>query len=271
MVEGNLDKLYKILESVYEDLDKAKDLISKLQLEARKEALKDIPGVEGTFDGKYLISDSNEKIEIPANYAAKSRIVYGDRLKMYEENGTKMFKQVEKVSRKKLFAIVSKKEGKFFALTEHGDHELSPTAVEFNNIKVGEKVQVILPENNLKSPFATLDKSLDQEEVSKPKEEDKNLNKSVKKEAKKEEHKDSKKLEKEPKVEKSEKSENAPAKKPQEFVVDLTNKVSEPVVLDISKPKEVVKTTSTTPDPIKSDDKKKQDLKPFILDEDDLR
>lgn len=252
MLESNLDKLYKLLETVYEDLDKTKDLISKLQLEARKEALKDVPGVEGVFDGKFLITDSNEKIEVPANYAAKSRIVYGDRLKMYEEDGKKMFKQVEKVSRKKVFAIVSKKEGKFFALTEYGDHELSPIAIEFNNIKVGEKIQVILPENNTKSPFATLDKSLDQEEGSAKSAEVKTVKETKQKEPETTEKKTT---------------------ETQEFVMDLTNKVSEPVTLDITpkveEPKEIIKKPEAPVEKKPVDEKK--ELKPFVLDEDDLR
>lgn len=162
MVETQLDKLYKIIETVYEDLDRVKEMISKLQLEARKEALKDIPGVEGIFDGKHLITDTNEKVEVPANYAAKSRIVYGDRLKSYEDEGKQVFKQLEKVSRKKIEAVVSKKEGKFYALTENGSYELSATAVEFNKVNVNDKIQIIIPEDNPHAPYAALDKIIEQ-------------------------------------------------------------------------------------------------------------
>jgi|GEM_PF-1161503 len=168
MLETSLDKLYKLLEVVYEDLDKTKEMISKLQLEARKEALKDVPGLEGVFDGKYLISDTGEKLEVPANYAAKSRIVFGDRLKAYEDEGKQMFKQLEKVSRKKVPAVISKKEGKFFALTEFGSHEISAIAVEFNHVSVNDKIQVILPETNTKAPYAALDKILEQKEGAAP-------------------------------------------------------------------------------------------------------
>lgn len=162
MVETQLDKLYKIIETVYEDLDRVKEMISKLQLEARKEALKDIPGVEGVFDGKHLITDTHEKVEVPANYAAKSRIVYGDRLKSYEDEGKQVFKQLEKVSRKKIEAVVTKKEGKFYALTETGSYELSATAVEFNKVNINDKIQIIIPEDNPHAPYAALDKIIEQ-------------------------------------------------------------------------------------------------------------
>lgn len=165
MLETSLDKLYKLLEVVYEDLDKTKEMISKLQLEARKEALKDVPGLEGVFDGKYLTSDTGEKLEVPANYAAKSRIVYGDRLKAYEDDGKQMFKQLEKVPRLKVSAVISKKEGKFFALTEFGSHEISPIAVDFNHVSVNDKIQVILPETNTKAPYAALDKIIEQKDA----------------------------------------------------------------------------------------------------------
>jgi len=254
MLESNLDKLYKLLETVYEDLDKAKDLISKLQLEARKEALKDVPGTEGVFDGRFLIADTGEKMEVPSNYAAKSRIVYGDRLKAYEEDGKNMFKQVEKVDRRKVPAVVSKKEGKFFALTEFGDHEISSTAVEFNNIKVNDKIQVILPETNLKAPYAALDKTLEQEEQ-------KHDNNNAKKP--------------EPKVEKNHATvvnivpntttELEPNK---EFVMDLTSRPEAPK-------KEASKREHRDN---RQDNKPKREDKPvtvpqtpFILDDDDLR
>jgi len=272
MLETNLDKLYKLLETVYEDLDKTKDLISKLQLEARKEALKDVPGVEGMFDGKYVITDANEKIEVPANYAAKSRIVYGDRLKIYEEDGKKMFKQVEKVSRKKVDAVVSKKEGKFYALTQYGDHELSPIAVEFNFIKVGDKIQVILPESNLKTPFATLDKSLEPvvpvvgttlaAKKETPKEVIKPIEKSV--------------IKVEAPVAKIE----TPAVKveaPKEFVMDLTNKGSTPVVLNIEPQAAPTPQVATPPAyvtpvaPVVQPVKEVKPLAPFALEDDDLR
>jgi hypothetical protein len=114
------------------------------------------------FDGKHLITDTHEKVEVPANYAAKSRIVYGDRLKSYEDEGKQVFKQLEKVSRKKIEAVVTKKEGKFFALTETGSYELSATAVEFNKVNINDKIQIIIPEDNPHAPYAALDKIIEQ-------------------------------------------------------------------------------------------------------------
>lgn len=263
MMETNLDKLYKLIENVYEELDKTKELISKLQLEARKEALKDIPGKEGVFDGKSLITDSGEKLEVPANYAAKSRIVFGDRLKAYEEEGKQLFKQVEKVNRKKVDAVVSKKEGKFYALSKYGDHELSPIAVEFNSIKNGERIQIILPEENLKAPFATLDKSLDQAGQGSDTQNKKEPVSKKETEVKKEEPK------KEIKVEIEEvKKDKTEHEAPKEFVMDLTGKVDN-IPVELPKKEQVKEELKPSEEP--KSEKVKPEPKPFALDEDDLR
>ena len=285
MIDVNLDKLYRLLEDTYAELDKMKELITKLQVEARKEALKDVPGVEGVFDGKFLVTDANEKIEIPANYAAKSRVVYGDRLKAYEEDGKKLFKQVEKVLRRKVPAVVSRKEGKFYALTEYGDHELSTAAVEFNNIQVNDKIQVILPETDLKAPFAALDKTLVQTKIQdgdvkkvEKKKEDLVVKNQIKVSGDKSE------------VPQKEVSNNLPKEKEQdreinkEFVMDLTTKdmatkVTKETKKEIIVPekKEVVqkpaesKPISNTKPTTNSRPSPSTPRIPFVLEDDDLR
>lgn len=177
----DLNKLYEIIEKMQFQLELVKEIVVKLQAQDRYDSLKDIPGIEGKFDGKYLVTSEGERIEVPANYASKSRIVYGDTLKMYEENGRKMFKQLIKLPRRKVLAVLSKKEGKFYALSEFGDHEISSTSVEHNNLSVGDQIQIILPEENLKAPFTTLDKTLQQEFETNNSVSNKNLNTNLKK------------------------------------------------------------------------------------------
>ncbi len=152
----NVKKLYKILDNLERDVRYAKKLLIEVQQETRKD-YSQVPGDEGVYDGFHLVKTDGTKIEVPANYAAKSRLVWGDTLKMIEEEGKKLFKQIAKSPRKRVEGVLNKKEGKWYVLAETGSYRVSDVAVDFNNLQIGDKVTILIPENNLNAPFATLD------------------------------------------------------------------------------------------------------------------
>lgn len=167
MNDKQLEKINKYIESIEEQLQRVKELVKKCEEERKKEEIKELPGIKGVFDGMYLITEDGSKYEVPANYAAKSRLVCGDTLKMVEEDGKKMFKQVEKVGRKVTEGMISKKEGKYYVLTDYGSFRISDTSAEFNKLKIEDKVSVIIPEKGKLGSFAALDKVLSTKEKEK--------------------------------------------------------------------------------------------------------
>ena len=155
--EQDLQKLKSLISSLERELLHAKTVLKELEFSAPKVSYKDVPGVEGTFDGVCMVTATGEKHEVPANYAAKTKLVFGDRLKMLEENGKTVFKNIDKQPRKKLEGVLNRKEGKWYALTEKGTYRVSDSCVEFNEFKVNDKVMVLVPENNLNAPFAAIE------------------------------------------------------------------------------------------------------------------
>lgn len=153
-----VEKLKKLLENAERDIHIAKKMLADVELSIKKN-YKEVPGVTGVYDGIYLVTDDGQKYEVPANYAAKSRLVFGDGLKMIEEDGKMLFKQITKVDRKRVDAVVNKKEGKWYALAETGSYRLSDVAASFNNLQVNDKIVILIPEGNLNAPFAALDKA----------------------------------------------------------------------------------------------------------------
>lgn len=127
------------------------------------------PGVEGTFDGTNLITSTGEKIEVPSAYASKTRILFGDTVKMYDDNGEKKFKVMVKQPRKKLDALSTKKDNKWYALTGIGVYKISDSFADFNKLAVNDRLSVLVPEGNLQVPFAAIEEVLKQD--IKPKEE----------------------------------------------------------------------------------------------------
>jgi hypothetical protein len=162
--EKRLDQVKSLIQSIYHNLDKLSRTVDRIQQEQKKELYKKMPGIEGVFDGFYLVADDSSKHEVPSNYAAKSRLVYGDRLKIVDEDGKKVFKQIQKPERKEVKGILSKKEGKWYLLTDVGTYKVSDVAAEFNRVGLNEEAVGLIPENQPNVPFAALDRVIKKEE-----------------------------------------------------------------------------------------------------------
>ena len=153
-----IEQIYKQLETVERSLHKLKEMLKSLDAEDKHDAYRDVPGVTGTFDGVNMISEDGKKLEVPANYAAKSRLVFGDTLKLIEEDGKQVFKQIEKIERKKVEGILTKKEGKWYIISDSGTFKISDIAAEFQHAELNDEAVAFVPATNLNSPYASLDK-----------------------------------------------------------------------------------------------------------------
>jgi hypothetical protein len=163
--EDKLDHIHKLIQATYNNLEKISALVKRLEQDKEKEKYKNVPGVEGTFDGVVMISEDGKKFEVPANYAAKSRLVFGDKLKLIEEEGKKIFKQIEKVERKKIQGILTKKEGKWYILADSGSYKISDVAAEFNHAELNDEAMAIIPAANHTAAYAALDMVLNKQPV----------------------------------------------------------------------------------------------------------
>lgn len=127
-----------------------------------------LPGVMGTFDGESMVTASGEKFLVPPNYASKTLLVYGDKLKMVDAASTgeggilssenkKLFKQIERVKRQTVEGILSQKGKEWCLVTSDGSHKVLEAAVNHFGFKEGDHLVGILPQDNLKAPFAALE------------------------------------------------------------------------------------------------------------------
>lgn len=148
----------RMIEAAMRNVERVANYIEKMEQEERKEYYKNIPGMEGTFDGEYLISDDGKKKKVPVNYAAKSRLVFGDRMKVFEDGARDLFKQIDRVERKKIEGILTKKGGKWHILSDTGSYKISDTAAEFSDAQLNDEAEAYIPADNLKAPFATLER-----------------------------------------------------------------------------------------------------------------
>src|SRR3972149_7402279 len=163
-LEHRVKNIENLLVNAEKNLRKAQALLQTLDSDL-KSSYEDIPGLLGVFDGEYMLSADGKKYEVNPNYSAKSMLVVGDNLKMIEEGDKKLFKQVSKVPRKRLTGILNKKEGKWYALTDAGSYRVLDVAVAFRRGQINDEVEVQIPEENLNSPYASLEKLENDREV----------------------------------------------------------------------------------------------------------
>jgi hypothetical protein len=156
MSNTDVQKLKFLIERMEKDLKETKKLLSTVELVARKD-YREVPGIIGVYDGAYMVTSEGEKHEVPANYSAKSRLVFGDTLKVIEDEGKKLFKQIELVDRKRVEGILNKKDGKWYILSESGSFRLNDAAVDFNKLQLNDKVFALIPANDPSASYAALD------------------------------------------------------------------------------------------------------------------
>lgn len=125
-----------------------------------KDSYREVEGIFGVFDGSDMVTSDGIKHEVPKNYAAKSKLVFGDKLKLIEVDGKKLFKHVEKQERKKIHGILSRLGDTWSFVSDAGSYAISPTAAEFQKATDGLEAVALIPANISGVQFATLDSVL---------------------------------------------------------------------------------------------------------------
>lgn len=141
--------------------------LDKVKIRAKKKVITEDNGkiVEGIFDGQNMVDEKNEVYPVAANYASKSKLVEGDRLKlMIQENGSFIYKQIELIPRKLLVGKLILDGNQYQVLTENRAYNVLYASVTFFHCKVGSNITVIVPEDGL-STWAAVENVIHEKEV----------------------------------------------------------------------------------------------------------
>lgn len=151
------DKLKKRMEALESAVLSLKKTLETFEEEIINTDFTQVEGVMGIYDGTHMVAPDGSKYEVPANYAAKSKIVFGDTLKLVDTDGKKLFKHVGKVERLKVEGILTKKEGEWYILTDRGSYKVLDSAAEYQRAELNSEATAFIPTNDPDVPFATLD------------------------------------------------------------------------------------------------------------------
>ncbi len=113
--------------------------------------------VEGVFDGEEMIDHGGKKYPVPPNYASKSKLVAGDKLKLsIASDGTFVFKQTGPIERKRLIGKLSEAKGNYKVLSSGKKYNCLKASVTYFKANPGDEVTIMVPKNG-ESDWAALE------------------------------------------------------------------------------------------------------------------
>jgi hypothetical protein len=154
--------LKQIVESVISSLKSAQTILNELDTgegiteeQKRKPILKEetqIPGeiIEGVFDGQNMIGHDGKKYSVPANYASKSKLIEGDKLKLtITPTGVFVYKQIGPYERKRLKGVLfrDEKTAEWQVLAEDKLYKILMASVTYFKGGVGDEVIILVPKD----------------------------------------------------------------------------------------------------------------------------
>ncbi len=108
--------------------------------------------LEGIFTGEKMLSDEGEIFTIPANYASKSKLVEGDRMKLtIPENGSFIYKQISPIERKRIRGelVSGGTNGQWMVNAEGRSYKVLTASITFHKGRIGDEVVLLVPESGM--------------------------------------------------------------------------------------------------------------------------
>lgn len=110
----------------------------------------------GFFDGEHMVSEETGKMyPVPQNYASKSKLIEGDKLKL--SLPSIIYKQLEKAKSIKTIAKVIKKDDELVVMTMKGKiYKILNFSITYFNLREDQEVLISIPADE-KGYFAAIE------------------------------------------------------------------------------------------------------------------
>lgn len=104
--------------------------------------------IEGIFDGQNMVGPDGKMYSVPANYASKSKLVEGDRLKLtITSDGSFIYKQIGPIDRQRLIGVLAKDDASndFRVMAGDRTYRVLLASVTYFKGDVGDEVVILVP------------------------------------------------------------------------------------------------------------------------------
>ena len=117
--------------------------------------------IEGIFNGQNMVSDDGKIYPIQANYASKSRLVQGDRMKLtISDDGSFLYKQIGPIQRTQVVGILAQKDGHYYVRVGNRRYQVLLASVTHHKIKEGDQISITIPNDNPGAEWAAIESPL---------------------------------------------------------------------------------------------------------------
>jgi len=101
----------------------------------------------GAFDGQSMVDEDGEVYPVPVNYASKSKIVVGDKMKLtITQSGKFVYKQIGPVNRINVLGPLTCENGQYKVLAGGKEYLILTASVTFHKAMIGDEISILLPE-----------------------------------------------------------------------------------------------------------------------------
>lgn len=170
MSSKKISSILSILEIAEKNLQTARQLMSQLaeekgvsekQLKENSKASVSVSTdedsalevVEGYFDGESMVGDNSQIYPVPQNYASKTQLVVGDRMKWILTQERELFKLIQPTERERVIGTLVSEGEDFLVLVDSLPQpvRLLKASVTFAmknyGLRLGDEVAIIVPKN----------------------------------------------------------------------------------------------------------------------------
>lgn len=103
--------------------------------------------VEGVFDGVCMQDKDGKTYPVPSNYASKSKIVVGDKMKLtITQEGQFVYKQIGPAIRKNIKGPLICENGDYKVLSEGKEYNILTASITFHKANIGDELSILVPE-----------------------------------------------------------------------------------------------------------------------------
>ena len=121
--------------------------------------------VEGVFTGEDMLGVDENRYPVPVNYASKSKLVQGDKLKLtIEGNGKMLYKQILPIERETKVGLLTREHGKYQVVVEDQTYDVLTAAVTHFKGNIGDKISIVIPAGK-QATFAAIEAIVPSEAV----------------------------------------------------------------------------------------------------------
>ena len=134
-----------------------KEIIDEEQLDLTSEISLDTKGlskyesgenkiIEGVFTGEDMMGADKNHYPVPVNYASKSKLVQGDRMKLtIDGSGKMLYKQIRQIERETRVGLLTQEKGRYQVIAEWVAYDVLTAAVTHFKAEIGDTVTILVP------------------------------------------------------------------------------------------------------------------------------